>query len=1055
MISAFCWGSADHGQLFTENDEPILSPKEVKLNIDQEVKDIVEISCSEGHTLIVTSDGSCYACGCNDYGQIGHDSANKLGKVSSLNNQKVMSVVAGSQHSLALTEAGEVFSWGDNSCGQLGRGQVDENQAKQPKVIKTLVTYHIIQICSGNNHSLALSNDGIVFSWGANNYGQLGTGSSSQHMDIPQPLLSIRGIPVSQIIAGGNHCFILSMSGALFGWGRNSFGQLGVNDENDRNHPTQCKSLRQQRTVFVSCGEDHTCTLTQEGGVFTFGCGSHGQLGHDNTNNEILPRRVMDMMGTVVTQIACGRRHTLTYVPETGRIYSFGSGSCGQLGLGNTDKKTSPVFVPCPFMSSVNSKSPRAMEIDGTSHIVSRIFSGGNKCIVLANKINSQPASQKPIDFREDRMSRSILCLSDKLTEKVGSLNAKDNIPHEVEVEMEKIFSAAACLNASFLLPNHEHFTTSPKKHGLDMDQVRDTFGKLAHISNVPTIQKITNCLECYLLPSLPQSPPDVEALRLYLILPEYHMFEEPKKFSTLIGPFANSILNLDKPGSKVLDYWWGSLKPRYFSRILSLYKQTVIYLLQLPQSQIQTELFSRNIHIKFSLEIMKKLNKVNEISGQIIPYNHFYIPELRDKVDIRADYVNWVQQSKLINSPPMHFCDYPFVFDGPAKSMLLQTDAFMQMRTALEEAQRRNFQSLFLQNIDPVSPLLVLHVTRENIVQDTIQQLAQKGSGDLKKPLKVVFIGEEAIDEGGLTKEFFLLLLREILDPKYGMFKFYEESRVDWFNSDSFEEPVMFYLIGCLCGLAIYNSTIIVLNFPLALYKKLLKRSPDVEDLKEVMPQLGRGLQQMMDYEEDDFEDVFCQTFEISVESFGEIKNVELCKGGSKKTVTKSNRKEYLDLYISYIFNGSIEKQYTAFSDGFLKVCDSKVLELFHPLELQSMVIGNENYDFHILEKNTEYKGEYHRYHPTIKIFWDVFHDLSIEQKKKFLLFLTGSDRIPILGMETIKVIIQPTQGGERYLPVAHTCFNILDLPTYDDKQTLKDKLVLAIEHTQGFGIV
>ncbi|CAG2247672.1 HERC4 [Mytilus edulis] len=139
--------------------------------------------------------------------------------------------------------------------------------------------------------------------------------------------------------------------------------------------------------------------------------------------------------------------------------------------------------------------------------------------------------------------------------------------------------------------------------------------------------------------------------------------------------------------------------------------------------------------------------------------------------------------------------------------------------------------------------------------------------------------------------QEFFLLLLREILDPKYGMFKFYEESRVDWFNSDSFEEPVMFYLIGCLCGLAIYNSTIIVLNFPLALYKKLLKRSPDVEDLKEVMPQLGRGLQQMMDYEEDDFEDVFCQTFEISVESFGEIKNVELCKGGSKKTVTKSNR--------------------------------------------------------------------------------------------------------------------------------------------------------------------
>ena len=69
--------------------------------------------------------------------------------------------------------------------------------------------------------------------------------------------------------------------------------------------------------------------------------------------------------------------------------------------------------------------------------------------------------------------------------------------------------------------------------------------------------------------------------------------------------------------------------------------------------------------------------------------------------------------------------------------------------------------------------------------------------------------------------------------------------------------------------------------------------------------------------------------------------------------------------------------------------------------------------------------------------------------------MFLTGSDRIPILGMETIKVVIQPTQGGEDFLPVAHTCFNILDLPTYMEKPTLKDKLILAIEHTQGFGIV
>ncbi|XP_014677310.1 PREDICTED: probable E3 ubiquitin-protein ligase HERC4 [Priapulus caudatus] len=132
----------------------------------------------------------------------------------------------------------------------------------------------------------------------------------------------------------------------------------------------------------------------------------------------------------------------------------------------------------------------------------------------------------------------------------------------------------------------------------------------------------------------------------------------------------------------------------------------------------------------------------------------------------------------------------------------------------------------------------------------------------------------------------------------------------------------------------------------------------------------------------------------------------------------------------------------------------NQEILKLFQPEELMAMMVGNENYDWEELEKGASYKDEYSSSHPTIKMFWEVFHELTVEEKKKFLLFLTGCDRIPILGMKSIKMYIQPVRGGEHYLPVAHTCFNLLDLPVYTDKQRLQDKLTLAVTCTKGFGL-
>ena len=128
----------------------------------------------------------------------------------------------------------------------------------------------------------------------------------------------------------------------------------------------------------------------------------------------------------------------------------------------------------------------------------------------------------------------------------------------------------------------------------------------------------------------------------------------------------------------------------------------------------------------------------------------------------------------------------------------------------------------------------LICSVRRDHLVEDTLTFIqCVPDFRDFKKPLKVKFDGEEADDAGGVRKEFFLLLLKEILDPKYGMFKEYEETHAIWFHPNCFEDIGYFFMIGVLCGLAIYNFTIIYLPFPLALYKKLLGDEVSKEPLK------------------------------------------------------------------------------------------------------------------------------------------------------------------------------------------------------------------------------
>eukprot|EP00043_Microstomoeca_roanoka_P013670 m.134308 g.134308 ORF g.134308 m.134308 type:complete len:919 (-) comp15817_c0_seq1:71-2827(-) len=351
------------------------------------------------------------------------------------------------------------------------------------------------------------------------------------------------------------------------------------------------------------------------------------------------------------------------------------------------------------------------------------------------------------------------------------------------------------------------------------------------------------------------------------------------------------------------------------------------------------------------------------------------------------------------------------------------------------------------------------LVVNRDQLVRDAITQLSQLKVDDvhlLKRPLRIKFIGEQGLDEGGLKKEFFQLLIRELFDPKYGMFVYHEDTRLFWFSSTSLEAPDEYGLLGMLLGLAMYNRVILDLRFPFVVYKKLRGEDVGLEDLAEFNPGLAHGLKQLLEYDGDDVEEVFCRTFSVETEVFGAIVEHELKPGGKDIPLTSQNREEYVRLYVDWILTTSIGKQFSAFRAGFARVVSgSRIIRLLTTKDLQQIICGEENLDFDDLEHHASYDHGYSEDSKIIKWFWEIFKTFSYEDKKRLLFFTTGSDRVPVGGLSKMQFVICKQGADSDQLPTSHTCFNTLMLPEYPTKEKLERLLRKALTHAEGFGML
>ncbi|NWR43511.1 RPGR regulator, partial [Regulus satrapa] len=293
----------------------------------------VLISCGDEHTAIITGKGKLYVFGSNDWGQLGLGSKNTVSKptcVKALKPEKPKLAVCGRNHTLVYTEKGNVYAAGGNSEGQLGLGDTEERTTFD--LISFFTNQHKIkQLSAGSYTSAAVTEDGQLFVWGDNSEGQIGLASEAS---VSVPCKVDIGKPVSFVSCGYYHSALITGDGELYTFGEPVNGKLGL-------FPDQLKNNRVPQPVLgimekvkkVACGGEHTVVLT-ETGVYTFGLGQYGQLGHGTFVFESsVPKPVKHLKRHKICNIACGENHTAV-IAENGLMFTFGDGRHGKLGFG-------------------------------------------------------------------------------------------------------------------------------------------------------------------------------------------------------------------------------------------------------------------------------------------------------------------------------------------------------------------------------------------------------------------------------------------------------------------------------------------------------------------------------------------------------------------------------------------------------------------------------------------------------------------------------------------------------------------------------------------------
>ena len=361
------WGYNGYGQLGIGSTEAKNRPTKTNIYDSKDKKQTtyaIDVAAGYNHTLVLKSDGTVWAAGYNEYGQLGDSSTTNTSEFVQVTGipEKVIAITAGGHSSYALTESGKVYGWGYNYEGQLGRGSTSQNNPNATPQKMQKVS-NIIQMSAGDNHIVMLDADGTVWSTGHNYYGQLGTNNKTNY-SIPQQMRTGTTTVlnnIKKVSAGSLHTLALAENGTVYSLGYNYYGQLGTRNttnymlpvtmvDSKGNTVTGVKDIEANGyTSILSIKPTTTGTegnLSQTAGIYVTGYNNYGQLFNQDTKTLTSLTKVQEDKNIITmasTQSISSQ--TSAIVDDSGLVYTVGYNGYGAMGNKTTTSTTEPANI--------------------------------------------------------------------------------------------------------------------------------------------------------------------------------------------------------------------------------------------------------------------------------------------------------------------------------------------------------------------------------------------------------------------------------------------------------------------------------------------------------------------------------------------------------------------------------------------------------------------------------------------------------------------------------------------------------------------------------------
>lgn len=1103
-------GSGGFGQLAHGEDVSFLKVPTVVPSLSS-VK-IVEVAAGSMHWLALDSSSHVFACGHNASGQCGDGTTGDNFVpvcITSLWASPIVHVSAGDRHSAVLTAGGDIFCFGSNKYGQLGQpGFTLKLCALYPQrvPVASLIVSHRGKV-DGNPQSAGFAAAENV------NYGQ-GSGIDADG-------------DTEMTAVGTESEAIEALSNISF---QDSSGTSGKQENSITPEPLFF--------IDVACGDMHTVALLSNGSLACWGLSQNGQVGARSTANAYAPVivRPPDSVGSVrFVSVSAGARHSAA-VAEDGTAFLWGDGSLGQIGDGDMSDKLLPVPVRPPRLGVQNRLDTHGKDIrneerssvhgpdssNAPSLRYLRIFCGAYHNLALVSD------EATPFSAYAAYLSRISALDVDHIVAPSSALQRFGSVAVLYRTFVKPGWTAkASVLDAAQALKAHTSFAALFGNEG-DAVLVRAA-AKIRHEAQVAFGLLAEDAMKFFAsgylmseehpLVMASESFKSEEYFRTDVVeireagVVLFLAFLSPVYCSTArdarreIAEIVSVIMRLrgEARAAFIICAKW--CPAEILAKCLIRPLQSLIS----DELRYKHRVTKRAINAVKVLDLCHRANLLNKdaagVSAEsthddcdisVIDDDEFYNDTVSSMIDLKEDWRRWssghtddarvrdadADHDDLFGAvsasdAPFSFCEYSFLLNQVAKFKVLAIEA----RSSMENEAFRSLMSFGVismpYNFSRVANVghLILQVRREHIVADTFQQLAEISSTDprdLHKTLKVSFVGEEGLDEGGVRKEFFQVLMGQVFSADYGMFSYHEETRQYWFRRDSLEEPGAFALVGIATGLALFNSILLDVQFPSVIYRKLHSAvqyaqqssddnleeigkslyEPRLQDVLEAFPSIGQSLKHLLEYEGDDVEDVFGLTYEVPFEGiFGRAQTAELVPDGANKVVNSRNKVDFVRRYVKYLINDSIDEPFCQFARGLIFMMNGHFVSKLTPEELEILVEGERELDFEALRATCRYEG-YSISSPTIQNLWTVLFELDLDLRRKFLSFVTGSDRAPIGGLGNLGLVVQRHGGDSDRLPTSHTCFNVLLLPDYSSRAKLRSLLLKAIQNSEGFGL-